>query len=81
MMNDRDVSLTQAMAMTLWTIGGAFVAVGYFLDLWFTGVGLWISGVGAVLSIRHMFCQQAARERNAFEIGREVGMERLRSLR
>ncbi len=79
MMNDRSISVTSVSAVTLWTVGGALVIVGAFFSLWFTGVGLYLAGAGGVLSIRRMFCQQAARERNAFEIGVEVGRERIRS--
>lgn len=65
----------------LWTVGGALVVVGAFAGLWLIGVGLWLSGVGALLSIQRMFVRMECREREAFELGREVGSERLHAFR
>lgn len=58
-------------SVTLWALGGGFVIVGYFFALWFTGVGLWLSGIGGVLWIRRMLCRQELRLHNAFELGRD----------
>lgn len=68
---DRDVSATAVAAWALWIVGGALVVVGAFFDLWFTGVGLYTAGVGGVLSIRRMFCEDSRRRQNAFELGRD----------
>lgn len=71
MISDKDISVTSAASWMLWALGGGLVAIGAFFDLWFTGVGLWLSGIGGVLSIRRMLCHDSSRHRNAFELGRD----------
>lgn len=41
-------------------------------DLRFMGWGLWLSGVGAILTVRRMLCTQEHLMRNAFELGRDL---------
>lgn len=71
MIADKDVSATAVASWTLWILGGALVVVGAFFDLWFTGVGLYAAGMGGVLSIRRMLCEDATRRQQAFEMGRD----------
>lgn len=79
MIQDQNISATAVASGVLWGIGGVLVVIGGFFDLWFTGAGLWLSGVGGVMSVRRMFCRQAKREVAAFELGRECERE-LRSV-
>lgn len=81
--SDRSVSVTAVGAYVLWGIGGTFVVVGYFAGLWFSAVGLWLSGIGGVLNIRRLLCLHASRGREVFEMGRdfERGQGSVRPLR
>lgn len=81
MISDKDISATSAASWTLWTLGGVLVVIGAFFDLWFTGVGLWLSGIGGVLSIRRMLCRDTERRQNAFELGRDWERGSVHSLR
>lgn len=78
MIHDRTISLTTMAAYALWSVGGGFVVVGYFFALWFTGVGLWLSGIGGVLWIRRMLCSQERKMQAGFELGRDYERDRLR---
>lgn len=80
MISDRKISATIVIAALLWTIGGALIILGALTYHDLTGVGLWLSGVGAVFSVRRMFCRQAQREVTAFDLGRELERESLRSV-
>lgn len=71
--------MAAAAAMALWIVGGTLVLV-HSIDTHLLGqLGLWLSGLGAVLWIRRMVCRLTERERNAFELGRDH--ERARDIR
>lgn len=80
MISDRTISTTFAASALLWTVGLGFMLLG-LLDLRFMGAGLWLSGLGGVLSIRRMFCGHEGRMRNAFELGRDHERGSVRLLR
>lgn len=66
-----NISATAMAATLLWVAGGALIVLGLVYDHHLNGLGLWLSGLGGVMSIRRMLCQQYARERNAFELGKD----------
>lgn len=81
MIMDKDVSATTVTAILLWAAGGSLVVLGGFGNLWFVGMGLWLSGIGGCLWIRGMICRQSRREMTAFEFGRRLEREsELRSI-
>lgn len=80
MLKDRDISATSVLAGALWTIGALVIVIDFWVDPKLVGIGLWLTGAGMVFSIRRMFCQQCSRERNAFELGRDVERDRLHSV-
>lgn len=63
-----------ALSVVMWLAGGAVVVVGLF-DQELTGVGIWLTALGAVLSVRWMLCRECYRQRNAFELGRDYERE------
>lgn len=69
---DRPVSVTHAVSVGFWIAGLVFVGLELFA-IWPTAaLGLFLAGVGGVLTIRGYFCHMQDREREAFEIGREA---------
>lgn len=70
-MHDKNVSLRSVIAYSLWLVGITLVVLDVF-GLTGTGdLGVVIVGVGALLQIRGYFLEQAERDRNAFELGRD----------
>lgn len=71
LMQDKRVSLTGISAAALWVLSVAMVIVDVFTDVNSGDLGI-IAGLGAAtLTIRGYFVDLAAREQNAFEIGRD----------
>lgn len=70
-MYDMNISLNLAAAYLLWVLG-ALLIIWHMVSGDPTGsLGLFLAGVGGVLTIRSFFCAQARRECAAFELGRE----------
>lgn len=65
------------MAYVLWLMAGAFVVLNFIFDPPFGEVGVLLAIAGSVLQVRGYFCAMQAREREAYELGRES----VRSLR
>jgi len=80
-LSDKDVSLTGTFASLLWMLGFVLVVIGMLTEFRTGGLGLLISGWGAVLTIRGFVCvgveQVRSREESAFQLGRDS----VRSLR
>ncbi len=76
---DRPVSVTHAVSVGFWIVGLLFILLGLF-EVWPTGdLGLFVAGVGGVLTIRGYLCSLHAREAAAFEMGRDsAGVRALR---
>lgn len=73
-MTDKHISATSGVAGALWVVGLGLMIAGV-IDLRFMGWGLWLSGVGAILTVRRMLCAHHGLLHDAFEMGREVGHE------
>lgn len=73
--------MTDCKLSALHVTGGAFWVTGLFFVIlrmiWgfhgFGALGLYIAGIGGLLNVRAMIFAQGARERGAFEMGRQVG--------
>ena len=74
-MFDKTITSTTAFAILLWPLGLLLIC----LDMgtgWETGeFGLLLAGIAGVLNIRGFFCHLEQQTRDAFEFGREIGME------
>lgn len=81
-MIERNIALHTAVACLLWPAGVILVCVG-LVTKWELGqLGIVVCMIAAMLNIRGWFCALTQREREAYEMGREVGIERgPRSLR
>lgn len=81
-MSERRVSVIVVASVVLWIISCGLM-IGGLWDLRFMGWGLWLSAIGATVTIRQMLVQSEAKMRNAFELGRDYEREgsSVRSLR
>lgn len=71
LMQDRHVSLTGVTAAALWMLAVVLVVADTFTDVSCGDVGIIAGLAAATLTIRGYFVDLAAREQNAFEIGRD----------
>lgn len=68
---DRPVSVTHAVSVGFWIVGLLLIILG-LIEVWPTGdLGLFVAGVGGVLTVRAYLCSLHAREVAAFELGRK----------
>ncbi len=69
---ERPVSIVHATAVAFW-IAGLLLIVADLFAAWRTSdLGLFVAGVGGVLTIRGYLCHLHDREVRAFELGRDV---------
>lgn len=78
MFKDRDINLsvTTIVSLSMWAAGGILIVLGFPETTSYGQVGLYLAGIGGVLSIRTFIVRlercQRARERNAFELGHDA---------
>lgn len=70
-MNDMNISLNSTTAYALWTLGAVLIVWHMLTGNPTAALGLLLAGAGGVLTIRSFFCEQARREKAAFDLGRE----------
>lgn len=68
---DREISVTRVIATMLWALGLALIGCSFFTTEVFAELGLWVAGLGGVMTIRDCMRAAASREKEAFELGRE----------
>lgn len=69
-MNDREVAVTSVAAGVAWIVGLALIAVGIVGEDAWAGLGLWVTGVGGVLSIRAVVQRVVHARQEVFDMGR-----------
>lgn len=73
MSDERTISLTCLIAVLLWLTSLGCLTAGLFAhDMRLLAVGLWLCAAATTVSIRRMFCQLSAREKDLFEMGRDI---------
>lgn len=92
MSSERKFSAVHVYAMAFWVAGGAAILLNIlFFSVPLGQAGLFCAGIGGVLNIKvfiyhhHVEMLEAyrdseERERNAFELGRDVGRDNVRSM-
>lgn len=84
-MNDRNIAVHTAFSCLLWPVGTVMILIGLMTERELGQLGLLLAMIAAVLNVRGFFCELHRREREAFEVGREIGAEsaarRLRPMR
>lgn len=78
-MQDKDVSISWALAIALWTIGTMLVLWDLLAPVPVGNLGVVIVTAATVLNIRAYFGDMHEYMRNAFELGRDYERARERS--
>lgn len=83
-MSDREVTITDAVAVGLWLIGAAIIVVDFIVPVELLAVSMYIVGVAMCVTIRGYIrraaCREVEREKAAFVMGREYESGRMRSV-
>lgn len=79
-MTCRSIAIHTAFSCLLWPAGTVLILIGFVSDHEFGQLGILLAMIAAVLNVRGFFSALLERERNAFELGREVG-ERVAGVR
>lgn len=72
-MRERNIGVGTAIAIAMWIIGGALIALAWPLDYWYLGAGIYCTCVAGVLSIRSFIIRHEESmklsQRDWFELG------------